>query len=311
MRLARVRSGLPESFDNVAVVVVDAAGNTLLSSGAIDQQMFYRSAIKPFQAIAARRFGLDLPQEHLAVTCASHGGYPTHLAIVHRILQDHGQSPNDLLCTRGRPLAPDADRYQASRGRMTTERIFHNCSGKHAGWLAACFVADLDTRTYIDPHHPLQIAILDTMREYSGTDPRPVGVDGCGAPALRGTVRVLANAFSKLSIEPEAQPVVAAMTAYGALVADNVRPDGRLAVTWGGPVKVGAEGSIAFARAGIALAAKSESGTSAMAVAAALHAAQTVGMMDDSMASALSDEMSPPVFGAGRRVGRTIVVDES
>lgn len=311
MRLARVRSGLSESFDNVAVVAVDADGETLFSSGPVDQQMFYRSAIKPFQAIAARRLGLDLPQEHLAISCASHGGYPAHLAIVRKILTDHDYTPADLLCTHGRPLALDADRYQSTLGHTAPERVFHNCSGKHAGWLAACAVADLDPRTYLDPHHPLQAASLETMREYSEADPRPVGVDGCGAPTLRGTTRTLATAFSRLTVEPEAKPVAAAMTTYGALVADNVRPDGKLAVTWGGPVKVGAEGSIAFARRGIAIAAKSESGTSAMAVAAALHAARVIGVLNDAMASGLTDEISPPVLGGGRRVGRTIVVDES
>ena len=311
MRLARVRSGLLESFDTVAVVALDADGDTLFSSGSVDQDMFYRSAIKPFQAIAARRFGLDLPLEQLAVSCASHGGYPTHLAIVDQILRDHALTAADLLCTHGRPLAADADRYQASRGRTATERIFHNCSGKHAGWLAACAVADLDQPTYLDPHHPLQVATLETMSEYSGSDPRPVGVDGCGAPTLRGNLRTLAASFARLTTEPEAEPVATAMTAYGALVSDNTRPDGRLAVTWGGPVKVGAEGSIALARHGISIAAKSESGTSAMAVAGALQAAQIVGMLDDGMSSALADEMSPPVMGGGRRVGRTIVVNGS
>jgi L-asparaginase II len=307
MRLARVRSGLSESFDNVAVIALDTDGNTLFASGSVDQQIFYRSAVKPFQAIAARRFGLDLPSEHLAVSCASHGGYPVHLTIVDQILKDHGYTVADLLCTYSRPLAPDADRYQSSRGRTVPERIFHNCSGKHAGWLATCAVADLDPRTYLDPHHPLQVAVLETMREYSVADPRPVGVDGCGAPTLRGTVRTLARAFARLSIASEAEPVATAMTAYGALVADNVRPDGRLAVTWGGPVKVGAEGSVAFALHGIAVAAKSESGTSAMAVAAALHAARIVGILNSSMAAELGDEISPPVMGGGGQVGRTIV----
>jgi L-asparaginase II len=311
MRLARVRSGLSESFDNVAVIALDSEGNTLFSSGPVDQPMFYRSAIKPFQAIASRRFGLDLPAEHLAMACASHGGYPPHIALVGQILTDHGYTAADLRCTPGRPLASDADRYQASRGRIAPERIFHNCSGKHAGWLAACAVSDLDPSTYLDPHHPLQVASIDTVREYSGADPRPVGVDGCGAPTLRGTIRTLATAFAKLTAEPEAQPVAAAMTAYGALVADNQRPDGRLAVTWGGPVKVGAQGSIAMARNGVAIAAKSESGTSEMAVASALHAAQIIGVLSDSMASELKNEMSPPVFGGGKKVGRTIVVGES
>lgn len=311
MRLARVRSGLPESFDEVAVVAVDADDNTLFSSGSVDQQIFYRSAIKPIQAVAARRLGLELPQEHLAVSCASHGGYPVHLAIVGQILADYGNTTSDLLCAHGRPLSPDADRYHASRGHTAPQRLFHNCSGKHAGWLAACTLADLDRRTYLDPHHPLQVSILETMREYSGADPRPVGVDGCGAPTLRGTVRSLAVAFARLTMHPEAEPVVSAMTAYGALVADNIRPDGRLALTWGGPVKVGAEGSIAFARHGLAFAAKSESGNQEMAVAAALHAAKIVGILDDPMASGLSDEISPPVIGADRQVGRTIVVERS
>lgn len=311
MRLARVRSGLHESFDEVSVIAIDAEGATLFSSGSVDREIFYRSAIKPFQAISARRLGLDLPSEQLAVTCSSHGGHPAHLEIVGRILANHGFTVADLQCVPGRPLSSDADRYQASRGHSAPERVFHNCSGKHAGWLAACSVAGLDPRTYLDPHHPLQVSVLQTMREYADTDPRPVGVDGCGAPTLRGTVRALAVAFSRLTTESEAQPVAAAMTAYGALVADNVRPDGRLAITWGGPVKVGAEGSIAFARDGIAIAAKSESGTSAMAISAALHAAQIVGVLDAPMASGLSDEISPPVIGAGRQVGRTIVVEGS
>ena len=311
MRLARVRSGLLESFDDVTVISLDGDGDTLFASGPVDQTIFYRSAIKPFQAIAARRLGLNLPQEHLAVSCASHGGFPVHLAIVDRILRNYGYTVADLRCTPSRPIAPDADRYQASRGRTGPERVFHNCSGKHAGWLATCAVADLDPRTYLDPHHPLQVAVLETMCEYSGADPRPVGVDGCGAPTLRGTVRTLARAFARLTIESEAQPVTTAMTAYGALVADNMRPDGRLAATWGGPVKVGAEGSVALSRDGIAIAAKSESGTSAMAVAAALHAARIVGMLNGSMAAGLGDEISPPVMGGGGQVGQTIVVNGS
>ncbi len=309
MRLARVRSGLPESFDEVAVIALDVDGTVLFASGDVDREMFYRSAIKPFQAITARRFGLNLPHEHLAVTCASHGGFPVHLEIVGQILRDHGFTQNDLQCTPGRPLSLDADRYQASRGRTAPERVFHNCSGKHAGWLAACATGTLDPHTYLDPHHPLQAAVIETMREYSQADPRPVGVDGCGAPTLRGTVTTLATAFARLTTEPEAQPIATAMATYGALVADNVRSDGRVAVTWGGPVKVGAEGSVAMARHGIAIVAKSESGTSEMAVAGALHAATLIGVLDEGMAGGLTDEISPPVIGAGRQVGRTIVIE--
>ncbi len=311
MRLARVRSGLAESFDDVAAIAVDAQGSVLFASGAIGQQMFYRSAIKPFQAIAAARTGLSLPPTHLAVSCSSHSGYPVHLAIVKQILGDHGLTINDLRCTAGRPLGHGADIVQIRRGNTHDTRWFHNCSGKHAGWLAACTVAGWDTASYLDLHHPLQQSVLDVVQEYSRADARPVGVDGCGAPTLRGTVATLATAFSRLTTESEAEPVAAAMTSYGALVADNVRADGRVGVTWGGPQKVGAEGSFAMARHGIAIATKSGSGSTDMAIAAALHVGQRIGLLSKGMLDTLHNQLSPPVLGAGRQVGRTIVVEAS
>ena len=309
MRLARVRSGLAESFDEVAAVAIDDTGTTLYSSGAVKGPLFYRSAIKPFQAIAAARTGMSLPLEHLALTCASHGGFPVHLAIVDQILQDHGLTRDSLMCTPGRPLAPEANMLQIARGNQRLERRFHNCSGKHAGWLAACTVAGWDTGTYIDPHHPLQKSILDVMREYSGADPRPVGVDGCGAPTLRGSVTALARAFARLSTDPEAATITRAMTAYGALVADNTRADGRVGVTWGGPQKVGAEGAFAMARNGIAIATKSQSGWAEGAVAAALEVADKLGLLSGGTQDTLVDEISPPVIGGGRQVGRTVVME--
>jgi len=310
MRFARVRSGLAESFDEVAAIAVDESGKILFSSGAANQPIFYRSAIKPFQAIAAARTGLSLPQEHLAVTCASHGGYPVHLAIVDQILMDHGLTAQDLLTTPGRPLSNEADMLQVTRGHLRPEPRFHNCSGKHAGWLAACTVAGWDHTKYLDPHHPLQVSILEVMAEYSGADARPVGVDGCGAPTLRGSIITLARAFSRLSLSEEAAPVVTAMTAYGALMSDNIRGDGRVGVTWGGPHKRGAEGSYAMARHGTAIATKSESGTDETALAAALVVADMLGLLPGGMSDVLADQISPPVIGAGSKVGRTVVVDE-
>ncbi len=309
MRLARVRSGLAESYDDVAAIAIDGDGTVLYSSGAIGQPIFYRSAIKPFQAIAAARTGLELPPSHLAVSCASHGGYPVHLAIVDQILSDHGLTRDALATTPGRPLSHDADVLQILRGNTRLEPRFHNCSGKHAGWLAACTVAGWDIASYLDLHHPLQQSVLEVMQEYSGADARPVGVDGCGAPTLRGTIATLATAFSCLTTTPEATPIAVAMATYGALVADNVRNDGRVGITWGGPQKVGAEGSFAMASHGVAIATKSQSGTSEMAVAAALDVARRIGVLPDAMADALDTAMSPPVIGGGRAVGRTVILE--
>lgn len=309
MRLARVRSGLAESYDDVAAIAIDGDGTVLYSSGAIGQPIFYRSAIKPFQAIAAARTGLDLPSSHLAISCASHGGYPVHLAIVDQILSDHGLTRDALATTPGRPLSHDADVLQILRGNTRLEPRFHNCSGKHAGWLAACTVAGWDIATYLDPRHPLQISILEVMAEYSGESAPPVGVDGCGAPTLRGSIATLARAFSLLSVKGEAAAVAAAMTAYGALMSDNIRRDGRVGVTWGGPQKRGAEGLYVMSLHGVGIASKSESGFDDTALAAALIVADELGLMPQSMSEILADQISPPVHGGGAVVGHTVVLD--
>jgi L-asparaginase II len=274
---------------------MDASGNVLFSSGDPDRPVFYRSSIKPFQALAAARTGRTLPDEHLAVSCASHGGFPVHVGIVEAILADHGLSVDDLL--------------QVARGNTRKERRFHNCSGKHAGWLAACTVAGWDTKTYLEPDHPLQRSIVDIMGDVSGIEPEPVGVDGCGAPTLRGSTKGLANAFIRLGNDPELAPIASAVNRFGALVADNLRPEGRTALWWGGPLKVGAEGLLGMTTGDVTIASKSHSGRSEIAVAAALVTAEKIGALSRAMVNALGDEIRPPVVGGGAVVGHMELIE--
>jgi L-asparaginase II len=303
VQFARVRSGLAESFEDVDAVAVDAGGSIIFSSGDPDIPIFYRSSNKPFQALASRRAGLELPPEHLAVSCASHGGLPVHIAIVRAILTEAGLSEDDLRCATGRPEVRAADRMLAARGHTSRERILHTCSGKHAAWLAACATAGWDTSTYMDNEHPLQRSVVEIMRDFSGVEPEPAGVDGCGAPTLRGTVTGLARAFQRLGTDPETAPIATAMTRFGALVRDNVRPSGKIALQWGGPVKYGAEGSIALVREGVGIAAKSRSGDRDATAAAALEVADKLGMLTDAMNGALKDVRNPAVIGGDRPVG--------
>jgi L-asparaginase II len=308
MRFAWVRSGLAESFDDVTAVAIDGDGNQLFASGDPDAVFFYRSAIKPHQALAGRRTGLDLPPEHLAVTCASHAGYPVHIATVRAILSDAGLSESDLRTTRGRPRSRTADSWLIAAGDTTKRPVLHNCSGKHAGWLAACVRAGWDTETYLDESHPLQQSINSIVHEYTGIDPTPVGVDGCGAPTLRGSVRGLATAFQRLDSVEELAPIASAMSRFGPLVVDNIDDDGRVSVTWGGPQKVGAEGSFAMARSGVGIATKSHSGNARIAIAGALEVASKLGMLTDAMIDGLQPQIAPPVIGAGRVVGHLELV---
>lgn len=303
MRIASVRSGLPETFDDVSAAAIDASGTTLFSTGELDRPFYYRSAIKGLQALTGLRQGLDLPAEHLALACASHGGTPTHVGIVREMLKNAGLDESDLRTSPGRPRSRAAGRALVARGDTTARPVLHNCSGKHAGWLATCVHAGWPTDTYLEPDHPLQTSILDITEQYTGLEPTPTGIDGCGAPTMRGDVVGLARAFVAIDTVDELKPVKTAMARYGALVSDNRDDDGRVGAMWGGPQKVGAEGCFGMSRSGVAIATKSWSGNSRNAVMAALHVADRIGMLTEAMRSALEPQLAPPVIGAGRTVG--------
>jgi L-asparaginase II len=306
LQFARVRSGLAEARDHAVVSACDAAGNPLFRAGAVDAPIFYRSAIKPFQASVAVEAGVELPPEHVAVACSSHGGYPVHLTIVGTILRRYGLDPQDLQCPPAWPLGPDAHALALRRGHHGPRSIFHNCSGKHAAMLAACVVAGWPTASYQDPNHPLQRRIIDLITDVTGVGVEPVGVDGCGAPAVRGTVRGLARAFARLTADDRFTPMAVAMGRFPSLVADNVRGDGRLGAWWGGPVKVGAMGVLAISRHGVGIAAKSDAGSGDVAVAAAIGAADQLGLLSPAARDALTEEAAPPVLGGGRPVGALV-----
>lgn len=138
----------------------------------------------------------------------------------------------------------------------------------------------------------------------------PLGIDGCGAPTLRGSVRSLACGFRTLTTDPDFDRIAFAMTRFGALVADNVRNDGRVGVNWGGPSKGGAEGLFAASRSGITIVTKSLEGSSDIAVAAFLEVAQRIGALPRGTAEWLEPVAHPPVLGGGKPVGRLELVGD-
>jgi len=303
LRFATVRNGLPESFHDVSVFATDATGAELYRSGDTDRPLFYRSAVKPLQATVALETGLHLPPEHVAIACASHSGWPAHIAIVRRMLHVVGLDERALQCPAVWPLSQSAWDLQIRRGVRSAKRVFHNCSGKHAAMLAACVAQGWPIDSYLSPDHPLQQQIVEVVAEAADVRPEPVGVDGCGAPTLRGSVRGLAAAFAQLSSNRRYERASSAIARFPSLVADNERADGKLARWWGGPVKVGAEGQIGIGRHGIGIAAKAEAGRSDVAVAAIIAAVSDLGLLPDAMRSGLANQAAPPALGGGVPVG--------
>ena len=160
-----VRAGVVESVHNGHLALINSDGTLRASVGDIEAPMYPRSSIKSFQAAAMVRNGLKLSPRQLAIVCASHSGAPEHFEVVESILSGAGLSVEDLLNT---PDVPLGRAEKAAWGGNAPSRLAQGCSGKHAGMLATCVVNGWDTKTYLDPEHPLQIAIRQEIQTLIG-----------------------------------------------------------------------------------------------------------------------------------------------
>ncbi len=263
------RGGVVESIHAAAIALVDEAGAVRARIGDVDTPVFMRSAIKPLQAMAVvesgamDRFGLGA--EDLAVMCGSHGSEPFHVAAVERILNRCGLDATALRCGTHTPFHRGVAEAYRRAGRAPA-RIDHNCSGKHAGMLAAALAGGHDTRTYMDPAHPVQQQVLRIVSDMSGCDRERVvlATDGCGVPSIGLGLAAAARAFARLAgaaaggqgggHAEAARRVVAAMRAHPQMVAGTGMSDSIITAhpRHGMLAKRGAEGvqGLGFVREG-------------------------------------------------------------
>jgi len=244
-----VRSGFVEGHHYGSVVALASDGSVDWAIGVVDQPMLPRSCNKPVQALAMVRLGLDLPDDLLALVCASHSGEPFHIEGARRILATAGLDESALQTPPDYPLDDDA-RVAAIRAGADKSPIAMNCSGKHAGMLATCVLNGWDLATYREPDHPLQQAILATFSELTGEPVTTIAVDGCGAPLLSTTLVGLARAFRVLAVAtegPEAR-VADAIRRHPAYVSGTTRDELALLTSIPGAIgKAGAESCYAVA----------------------------------------------------------------
>ena len=179
-----------------------------------------------------------------------------------------------------------------------------NCSGKHAAMLAACRANDWPTEGYLDPAHPVQVAVQAALERLAGEAVAAVVVDGCGAPQHALTLPGLARAFARLATAGPAtheRRVADAVRSHPVLVGGTGRDVTRiLAAVPGLIAKDGAEGVYAAALPdGAAVAVKVADGAHRAAQVALVAALRVLGVD----AAALDEVATLPVLGGGRPVG--------
>ncbi len=271
------RGAMVESRHAGAVAAVDADGHEVLSLGDVRRPVYPRSAIKAIQALplvesgAADRYGFG-PQE-LALACASHGGEPGHIATVERMLRLIGLDGSALKCGTHWPIhQPSAQALARAGGHASA--LHNNCSGKHAGFLCVACATGADPAHYVQPAHPVQRAVRDTL-ETMGESPLSgdvCAVDGCSVPTWALPLDALALAFAKFGsgahMLPERAKAAArlrqACTAHPWHVAGTGRFCTEIMQRFGARIfaKTGAEGvyCAALPKLGIGIAVKCDDG---------------------------------------------------
>ncbi|HET9849895.1 MAG TPA: asparaginase [Candidatus Dormibacteraeota bacterium] len=313
--LVRVeRNGIEEALHPGHVVVAGAGGHIEAFIGDPDRVTYFRSCAKPFQALASIRTGIvnrfGLRPEHIAIMAASHNGEPRHIDLVRELLQRCGVPESALQCGAHWPYYEPA--AAVVRRQMDDPiPIFNNCSGKHAGMLAAALALGAPLETYLDRAHPVQQRIRDAVIEYTAVDPTSLrfGIDGCSAPNPAVPLAAMARSFARLTASDDdaVRSIIDAMTGQPFLVGGTDRFDTRLMEVTRGRLlaKGGAAGAHCTAdrRSGLGLAIKLDSGDGTWVSVAVMAALEQLGWIDDAERAALAGFAEPEL----RNYRRTVV----
>lgn len=299
-----------ESLHRGSVVVAHADGRLHYACGDITTPVFARSALKPLQAIplietgAAEACGAS--DQQIALACASHNGEVCHHELASQWLSDLGLSESDLACGPAVPMG-DAALEHFYRAGEHKGRLYHNCSGKHAGMLAVCCHCGDAVADYQQHEHPSQQRWLRVMGEMCDLDgvSLPWDYDGCGLTAPATPLRALAMGFARMANpsglasarQQACDRVHHSVTSYPHLVAGEQRGCTLAMQVLGDKVtvKVGAEGVYAgfVPSLGLGFALKIDDGARRAAEVALGGVLKQLGLLSDSDEAELSSLIRP------------------
>jgi L-asparaginase II len=312
-----------ESLHDVHAAVAGPEGRLRSAHGDPGRGAWIRSSAKPIQILPLVEEGLvdrfGFTGRELAVMVASHGAQPFHLEAVRSVLARADLDPGLLQCGPHVPFDDEAAAELLRSGREP-DPIHNNCSGKHAGMLAACRGMGWPLETYLEPDHPLQERIHRTVADLARLPPSevPRAVDGCGAPTFFLTVSAMATAFARLAAADRERDtdrgraiglVLDAMADHPELVAGTGRVDTDVMARIGRRVivKTGAEGVFcaALREPGLGLALKVADGAKRAQDVALIELLVGSGALDEPTAAGLVRHRRPDLRNhAGRIVGR-------
>ena len=262
------RGSSVESIHRAHASICDSKGRVLMKAGVPEYETFIRSALKPFQVLpfltsgASEKYNYD--NKTLALACGSHCGSADHSRTAFKLLWNADIDIKKLKCPT--PLNKES-------------KLQHNCSGKHAAFLATCKKMNWEQESYLMGHHPLQKEIFRRVSELLKIPAEELIAerDDCGAPTLLLRLSQMAILYAHLSRsdQPEFEKITRAMTHHPDLVGGSGYFDSELIKRGHNLIisKGGSEGiqCIGLLGEGIGLSIKVEDGSKRAKHAVAIH----------------------------------------
>ncbi len=290
-----MRGSKIESIHKIHAVISDKKGRVLMCAGNPEYKTFIRSALKPFQAIPFVSSGaaskINNASKSIALACGSHSGSKHHSREAFKILWEYDIDINNLKCPKSK-----------------TSQLEHNCSGKHAAFLATCKKLNWPLESYLKGNHPLQIEIFRIISELLEIPLSEINAerDDCGAPTLYLKLIEISKLYSLLSSSENAEleQICRAITANPIMISDNNKFDTEIIKASHGRVigKGGAEGVQCLCKVneGIGLALKVEDGSKRAKHAVSLHLLKQLEWISDLRIQDIEDKVLK--FSQGVRI---------
>ena len=179
------RSDFIESTHYGVAVLINSNGEILREWGNSNILIYPRSALKPIQSLNLYKDGvaegLNLSDDFIALTTASHHAEPIHQKMISKWLKKIKLKENHLSCGPSWPWNI-TDQFKAHAKYKVKRKIFHNCSGKHCGHLAVSLYKNLPIKNYQNKNHPIQKDLIKLTEDLSKYKIKNIGVDGCTLP---------------------------------------------------------------------------------------------------------------------------------
>ncbi len=309
-----------ESFHHVDAVILEDTGTnslqeqTLKIYGNADRLLFPRSTLKWIQAMPL----VDLFEKkqikgpELALACASHRGEPEHLQILSEWQQRIQLSDSDLVCGFHLPGA-EHEMERFFEEHKPKSKLFNNCAGKHLGFCHWSLVHGISTKNYWLEDHPAQNLFKKNCQRLLGELPSETfGIDGCGVPNFRFSLRQLGKMYLRWLESKEGLSLLKTIQSYPRLLSGTDGLDTWIGEKSKGLVvsKTGAEGMyialLPSERKVIAL--KAQDGQARASKAALLAILRDLNFGGESFLRFVDVQLQTPLYNwAGDNTGQIFV----